>query len=97
MLNTHCIANFRIRAGMTSIVAAVDEMRRLFDKTQFSGTQEEPKGRTPGKRLRAPRKPRLVTVWDTIEDTKHWVFFVRGRVLLTVHLHEVKRRDETLL
>jgi hypothetical protein len=89
-LNTHCITNFRLRAGLHSVVYAVDEIRRLFDKASYAGEQQEPRGRSPKKKLRAPHKARRVSVWQVIENKSHWIFYVRGQVLLTVHLHGVR-------
>lgn len=91
VLTVHSIANFKQRARIGSAVVATDEIRRLFGKAHLSGVQAEPRGRSRSKPLRAPHKSLEVTVWGVHDNDVHWVFYVRGRVLLTVHAHPMKK------
>jgi len=87
VLTPHAIANFKSRAKLGSVVFAVDEIRRLFAVSAWCGRQKEAKGHSQGKSRRGRNNAHVVDIYQARDVVAGccWTFFVRGKILLTVH------------
>jgi hypothetical protein len=85
-LTAHCIGAFMGRSRERSAVAATDEIRRLYATAKWASKQTYSPTRTRRNRNKHGRNnPTRVDVYQTPYAPKQWVFYVRGKVLLTVH------------